>query len=152
MPKLDLAAVPALARTGYPAEFAGKLAGRAVKRLGDAGGLTQFGVNLVRLQPGAWASQRHWHEKEDEFVIIVSGELIMVEEDGETVMRAGDCATHKAGVANGHHLVNRSEADASFLVVGTRSGAERAHYPDIDLAFSQDENGSAFTRKDGTPY
>lgn len=152
MPKLDLSAIPVRTGTGYPAEYAQPIAGRSAKRLGDAGGLTQFGVNLIILAPGAWASQRHWHEKEDEFVMVLSGELTMIENEGEILMRPGDCATHKAGVANGHHLVNRSTADASFLVVGTRSETERAHYPDIDMLFTADADGRRFTRKDGSPF
>jgi len=152
MPKLDLATIPVLARTGYPPEFAGKLAGRSFQRLGDAGGITQFGVNLVTLAPGAWASQRHWHENEDEFVMVLSGELMMIEDEGEIPLRVGDCATHKAGVANGHHLVNRSSADASFLVVGTRAATERAHYPDVDMQALKDESGSRFVHRDGSPY
>ncbi len=152
MPKLDLSAIPLRTGTGYPPEFAGPLAGRAFQRLGDAGGLTQFGVNLCTLAPGAWASQRHWHEQEDEFIMVLSGELVMIEEDGEHVLRAGDCATHKAGVANGHHLVNRSGGEASFLVVGTRAATERAHYPDIDMEAHKDESGFRFMHRDGTPY
>ena len=152
MPKLDLSAIPVARGTGYPPEFAGKLAGRSFQRLGEAGGLTQFGVSLVTLAPGAWASQRHWHEVEDEFVMVLSGELVLIENEGETVLRAGDFATHKAGVANGHHLVNRSGAEATFLVVGTRAATERAHYPDIDMAAFKDESGFRFTRRDGTAF
>jgi uncharacterized cupin superfamily protein len=152
MPKLDLAAIPFRTGTGYPPEFAAPLTGRSFQRLGDAGGLTQFGVNLCTLAPGAWASQRHWHENEDEFVIVLSGELVMVENDGEHILRAGDCTTHKAGIANGHHLINRSGADATFLVVGTRAASERAYYPDIDMEARKDESGFRFVRRDGTPY
>lgn len=152
MPKLDLENIPIRTGTGYPPAHAGEVAGRTSKRLGDAGGLTQFGANLIMLEPGAWASQRHWHENEDEFVMIVSGELMMVEEDGETIMRAGDFATHKAGVPNGHHLVNRSNASASFLVIGTRDGPERVHYPDIDMIFTDDGKSKSFTRRDGSKF
>ena len=152
MPKLDLQAIEHRRTTGYPGEFATPLAGRSYQRLGDAGGLTQFGVNLTTLAPGAWASQRHWHEQEDEFVMVLTGELVMIENEGETELRAGDCATHKAGVANGHHLVNRSMSDASFLVVGTRAAMERAHYPDVDLGFVKDADGPRFTHKNGSPY
>lgn len=152
MPKLELSSIPAISRVTYPPEFAGKLAGRSFRRLGDAGGLTQFGVNLVTLAPGAWASQRHWHEREDEFVMVLSGELVMIEDGGETVMQAGDCATHEAGVPDGHHLVNRSAADATFLVVGTRMMRDRAHYPDIDMLAVKDESGFRFTHRDGAPY
>lgn len=152
MPKLDLSKLVARMGAGYPAPFGEPVQGRASLNLGDAGGLTQFGVKIWTLEPGAWSSQRHWHENEDEFVLMLDGELVMVEEDGEHVMRAGDCATYKAGVANGHHFINRSAKPARFLIVGTRSEVERAHYPDIDLVYAHDENGYGFTRKDGTPY
>ncbi len=152
MPKLDLSAIPQRGGTSYPAPFAAAMQGRTYQRLGDAGVLTQFGVNICRLAPGAWSSQRHWHENEDEFVMMLSGELVLVEDDGEHPMCPGDCATFKAGVSNGHHLVNRSGAEAAFLVVGTRAGTEHAHYPDIDLAYAMDAAGRRFTRKDGRPY
>lgn len=151
MPKLDLASIPEASGTGYPPEYAKAVAGRSFQRLGDAGGLTQFGVNVITLQPGAWSSQRHWHEQEDEFVMMLAGELVMIENEGETVMRPGDCAAYQAGVANGHHLVNRSTAPARFLVVGTKSDIDRAHYPDIDMLFTA-AAGDRFTRKDGTPF
>jgi uncharacterized cupin superfamily protein len=152
MPKISLADVPELSGTGYPAPFAAAVAGRLYRRLGAAAGLSQYGVNLVTLKPGAWASQRHWHEKEDEFAIVLSGTLVLVEDGGETPLKPGDCAAWKAGAPNGHHLVNRSASDATFLVVGTSMPGEKAHYPDIDLAFVDDENGKRFTHKDGTPY
>jgi uncharacterized cupin superfamily protein len=152
MPKLDLSSLPVRTGSGYPPEFAAAVAGRSSLRLADAGGLTQFGANLITLLPGAWASQRHWHENEDEFVLIVSGSLVMIEDEGETPMRAGDCATHKAGVANGHHLVNRSEKPATFLVIGTRASSEIAHYPDIDLLATRIGTAQAFTRKDGSSF
>lgn len=152
MPKLELSAIPVVNRTGYPAVYAGPLAGRHFQRLGEAGGLTQFGVNLCRLKPGAASSQRHWHEKEDEFVVMLEGELVLVEEGGETIMRPGDCAAFKAGEPNGHHLVNRSGADGVFIVVGTHSPVDRAHYPDIDMLFTADAGGDRFTRKDGSPF
>lgn len=152
MPKLDLSSIPARTGSGYPAPFNEAVKGRSSLRLGDAGGLTQFGANLITLEPGAWASQRHWHENEDEFVMMVSGELVLIEEDGETPMRPGDCATHKAGVANGHHLVNRSGSPATFLVVGTRAPSEIAHYPDVDLLATRTGTAQAFTRKDGSSF
>jgi len=150
MSKLDLNSIPVLSGTGYPEPFAGAVAGRSRQALGDAGGLTQFGVNLVELQPGAWSSQRHWHSHEDEFVSMVSGELVLVTYVGETVMRAGDCAAFPAGRPNGHHLVNRSGAPARFLAVGSRFAADRAVYPDIDMLY--DGASDTFTHKDGTPY
>jgi uncharacterized cupin superfamily protein len=152
MPRIDLAKVPVKTGTSYPSSLAAIVRGRSSQALGDAGGLTQYGVNLVRLAPGAASAHRHWHEAEDEFVWVVEGELVLVEDGGETVMRVGDGATFKAGVANGHHLVNRSGRDGVFLVVGSRAPRERCHYPDVDLAFSLDEGGRRFTRKSGEPY
>ena len=150
MSKLDLNSIPVLSGTGYPEPFARAVAGRSRQALGDAGGLTQFGVNLVELQPGAWSSQRHWHSHEDEFVSMVSGELVLVTDEGETVMRAGDYAAFPAGRPNGHHLVNRSNAPARFLAVGSRFADDRAVYPDIDMLY--DGASDTFTHKDGTPY
>lgn len=152
MPKLDLAAIEATFGSGYPAPYDEPCLGRSYQRLTQAAGLTQFGVNICRLKPGAWSSQRHWHENEDEFLMMIEGELVLIEDQGETIMRAGDCAAFPAGQRNGHHLVNRSGTDGAFLVVGTRAPKERAHYPDIDLAFHSDSTGRRFTRKDGTSY
>ena len=114
MPKIDIDAAPTGHGTGYPEEFAGPCKARRRWRLGDAVGLDQFGVNLLRLPAGAWSSQRHWHEGEDEFVWVVSGEVVLVEDDGETLLRAGDCAGWKAGVPNGHKIENRSGAEAGI--------------------------------------
>jgi len=147
MPRIDIGSLPWKGGSGYPAPFDAIVEGRTRKRLGDAGGLGQFGVNLTRLAPGAASSQRHWHDNEDEFVFVLSGEVVLVEEGGETVLRAGDAAAFKAGVANGHHLVNRSGAEARYLEIGTRAGEERAHYPDIDLAYARDGAGARFTTK-----
>jgi uncharacterized cupin superfamily protein len=152
MAKIDLAKVPVHSGTSYPPAMAAIVNGRTAQRLGDAGGLTQYGVNLVRLKPGAASAHRHWHEAEDEFVWVVEGELVLIENDGETVLGPGDAAAFKAGIANGHHLVNRSNADSAFLVVGTRATRERCHYPDVDLAYQCDENGRGFTRKSGAAY
>src|SRR5579875_3593925 len=121
MPKLDIAAIPEQSSTGYPSPFDLLVQGRARKRLGNAGGLTQFGVNICRLPPGSASSQRHWHESEDELVYMLEGEAVLVENEGETILRPGDAATFKAGVANGHQLINRSDRDAIFLEIGTRS-------------------------------
>lgn len=150
MPKIDIDATPLRTGSGYPPIYAAAVAGRAARRLGDAAGLTQFGANLVTLQPGAAASQRHWHEAEDEFVWMVSGELVLVEDDGETPMRPGDAAAWKAGVAVGHHLVNRSTAPATFLVIGTRSGADTAQAVDMIARIENDR--ATFTRRDGRPF
>ena len=152
MPKIDVAALSWRSRTGYPEALREIVNGRERKALGDAGGLTQFGVNFTRLKPGAATALRHWHEREDEFVYVLEGELVLIEDDGETVLGPGDAAAFKAGVANGHHLVNRSGRDALLLEIGTRSTVERCHYPDVDLAAVTDEAGDRFTRKSGEPY
>ena len=152
MPKIDVGAVQEFSGSGYPAPFRDLVRGRHSKALGDAGGLTQFGVKLVRLEPGAASSQRHWHEAEDEFVYMLDGELALVESNGETRMLPGDAAAFPAGVANGHHLVNRTDRDATFLVVGTRASRERCHYPDLDLMFVADDVGERYTHRSGDAY
>ena len=154
MPKIDPASAPELVGSSYPVPFDEPCKGRRALRLGEAAGLTQFGVNLVTLAPGAWSSQRHWHAVEDEFVQMLSGELVLIDDDGETVLKAGDSAGFKGGDRNGHHLVNRSSAEASFLVVGSRDESDYGEYPDIDMRFARRYTGqtSAYSRKDGTPY
>jgi uncharacterized cupin superfamily protein len=152
MPKIDISALPLRTGTGYPEPLRDMVKGRERKALGDAGGLTQFGVNYTRLKPGAASAHRHWHETEDELVYVLEGELVLVEDDGETILGPGDAAAFKAGVDNGHHLVNRSDRDALLLEIGTRSTHERCHYTDVDLAFSSDESGDRYTRKSGEPY
>lgn len=152
MPKIDItrAEVRTLAR--YPGGLHAITEGREKIMLGDVCGLTQFGVNLTRLKPGAASAHRHWHESEDEFVYIVAGEVVLIEDDGDMVLRAGDCAGWKAGVANGHCLVNRSNADAVFIEIGTRAPTDRFHYPDVDLSGVKDRDGAHFTRKNGEAY
>jgi uncharacterized cupin superfamily protein len=153
MPKIDIAKIPLQKGSGkYPAPFCPPLEGREKLSLGRAAGLTQFGVNITRLKPGAASALRHWHEQEDEFVYMLEGELALIEDDGETILRAGEAAGFKAGVANGHHFVNRTNNDAVFLVVGTRAAQERAHYPDDDLAYQFDGKKFTFTHKSGEPY
>jgi len=152
MPKIDIDSVKIVASTGYPEPFRKVVEGRSRKRLGNAAGLTQFGVNLTTLKPGAASSLRHWHAAEDEFVYMLAGEVVLCEDGGEVVLRPGDAAGFKAGVANGHHLVNRSDRDAVFMEVGTRAVNERAEYPDVDLRFEQDENGVRFLHKSGELY
>lgn len=153
MPKLDLEAIPQVNSTGYPEPFDREVAGRWYRRLAPAAGLTDFGVSHVVLKPGAWSSQRHWHDGEDEFLVMLAGEAVLVEDDlgdggGRTVLRAGDCAAFPKGVANGHHLRNESGADCCFVVLsgGTRTGGG---YSDIDMLFTAD---SRYIRKDGTEY
>jgi uncharacterized cupin superfamily protein len=152
MPKIDIGAVPVDASTNYPKPFDKAVEGRARKRLGRAAGLTQFGVNLCTLKPGAASSQRHWHENEDEFVYVLEGEVVLCEDGGETVLKPGDAAAWKAGVANGHCLINRTNRDAVFIEVGTRAVSERAHYSDIDMMVVRDASGFNYTHKDGKPY
>lgn len=152
MPKLDLTAVPVKTGSIYPAPYAAMMAGRSSSRLGQAGGLTQFGVNLVKLEAGAMSSLRHWHLHEDEFVMVTEGECVMVTDAGPEVMRAGDCAAFPAGVADGHHFINRSDAPARFLVVGTKAPREVGTYSDVDLMVTIDGTEARFTHKDGSPY
>ena len=151
MPKIDIETAPTGHGTSYPDEFAGPCLPRRRWRLGDAVGLDQFGVNLLRLPAGAWSSQRHWHTTEDEFVWVVEGEGVLVEEDGETVLRPGDCAGFKAGVANGHKIENRSDREAVLLEVGSRRPTEDAcDYPDIDMILPKGADRDF--HRDGTPY
>ncbi|HEX8741438.1 MAG TPA: cupin domain-containing protein [Casimicrobiaceae bacterium] len=150
MPRLDLASIAVHMGSGYPAPFDQPVAGRERRRLGDAGGLTQFGVNLLRLPPGAWSSQRHWHSAEDEFVYVLSGELTLVTDAGAETLRPGDCIAFPKGRTDGHHLVNRGDVDATCLEVGSRVADDFTTYPDIDLLF--DPAVDAYTHRDGTPY
>lgn len=149
MPKLDLDSIEQTNRTGYPDPYAAAMAGRLYRRLAPAGGLTDFGVSHVVLKPGGISSQRHWHEGEDEFVVMIAGEAVLIEEAGETVMRGGDCAAFPKGVADGHHLVNRSSEDCVFIAVGKPAESD-CHYPDIDLHL--DGATGRFTHKDGALY
>ena len=148
MPKIDLATVSSRRGSAYPAPHDAPCADRLRHMLGDAGNLAAFGVNLMQLPPGSWSSQRHWHSHEDEFVYILSGEVVLIEDGGEQVMVAGDCAAFPAGSGNGHHLVNRSEALATFLEVGPRDNRDCTTYSDIDMMTGE---GGAYVRKDGNP-
>ena len=150
MPKLDLNAIAAQAGSDYPAPFHEPIGQRMRQRLGDAGGLTQFGVNRVQLPPGCWSGQRHWHAKEDEFVYVISGEVVLVTDQGEQVLCAGECAAFPANTPNAHHLVNRSAAPAVCLEVGFRSLDERVVYADIDMVY--DATADAYFHKDGAAY
>ena len=149
--RIDLEKVPTVAGSGYPPPFDALCAQRVRQRLGDAAGLTDFGVNLLRLPAGTWSSQRHWHSAEDEFVYVLEGELVLVTDTGEEILRAGDCAGFKAGALDGHHLQNRSRREAVVLEIGSRKVAEdEGDYPDIDLRFLRGDAG--YVHKDGTPY
>ncbi|MGB7036356.1 MAG: cupin domain-containing protein [Xanthobacteraceae bacterium] len=152
MPKIDIAKLPVDTRTGYPKPFDRMVTGRERQRLGNAAGLDQFGVNLTRLKPGAASAQRHWHEKEDEFVYVLEGEVVLIENGGETALAPGDAAGFKANSGDGHHLVNRGNRDAVYLEVGTRSKHERVEYPDVDLRVIRDDEGFRYTHKNGEPY
>jgi uncharacterized cupin superfamily protein len=153
MPKLDPADAPLRSGTIYPAPYDQVVAGRTSRRLGDLAGLTQFGANLVTLAPGANASMRHWHAAEDEFAVVMSGALVLVEDGGETPMGPGDFAGWKAGVPNGHRFENRSDAPASFLVVGTKAEHEVATYSDVDFRIEISQGQAPrFTYRDGTPW
>lgn len=153
MPKIDVAAVPEHNQCGYPAPFHEIAKGRFRKRIGDAGGMSAFGVNLCRLEPGSASSQRHWHEREEEMVYMLEGELVLVDASGETPLRPGDTAAFKPGVADGHHLVNRSDRAALFLEIGTRPEADVVHYTEIDLILRDDgAGGDLFTDRAGKPY
>jgi uncharacterized cupin superfamily protein len=149
MPKLDLESLPQTNLTGYPSPWREEMAKRLYRRLGPVSGLSDFGVSHVTLEPGGVSSQRHWHEGEDEFVVMLEGEAVLEEDCGESLLRAGDCAAFPKGVANGHRLVNRTDARCVFIAVG-RFAASDCHYPDIDLHL--DGASSRFTRKDGTAY
>ena len=149
--RIDLSKIPVITGSGYPSPFDLACAARARQRLGDAAGLTDFGVNLMRLPPGAWSSQRHWHSAEDEFVFIVDGEVVLVTDTGEELLRSGDCAGFKAGVKDGHHLQNRSDRDAVLLEMGSRRIVEdECEYPEIDLRSLKNDEG--YAHRDGTPY
>jgi uncharacterized cupin superfamily protein len=152
MPKIDIENVQARTGTGYPKIFAAIAEGRSRKRLGDAAGLDQFGVNLTTLAPGAGTAHRHWHHNEDEFVYVLSGEATLIEDAGETILRAGDAAGFKAGVPNAHQIVNRSGGDVVLLEIGTRAATDRGVFPDIDLGFVKDAEGSRFTHASGEPF
>jgi uncharacterized cupin superfamily protein len=138
--------------SGYPEEFAHGIEGRIKRALTDAQGLTQFGVNLTTLEPGAMSSHRHWHVKEDECVYVLDGELVLVTDQGECVLHPGMAAGLPAGEANGHHLVNRSAAPATYLEIGTRSKDEDATYSDIDMRAKKRDGTFRFFTKAGEPY
>ena len=150
MSKIDIAAVPARKGTGYPPPFDAPCAERVRQRLGNAGGLTDYGVNLMRLPPGNWSSQRHWHSAEDEFMYVLSGQVVLVTDEGEQVLRAGECAAFPANSPNGHHLINKGDAMAIVLEVGGRVATDCAEYPDIDMVYAAASD--AYLHKDGTPY
>ena len=150
MPKIDIAKAPLITGSSYPTPFHEKSPKRTKRPLGDAGGLNDFGVNLTRLPPGEWSSQRHWHTHEDEFVYVLEGEVALISDEGETVLRVGECAAFPKNAPNGHHFINRSKADAVYLEVGTRDENDICTYPDVDLHF--DPKNGWYTNKKGALY
>jgi len=148
MPKLDLEAIEQRNTTGYPAPFDADVAGRWFRRLAPASGLTEMGASHVVLKPGGWSSQRHWHDDEDELLIMLTGEAVLVEDGGRTVLKPGDICAWPKGVADGHHLINESLAECSFVAISAGNAAGSGAYSDIDMKF----DGEGYFRKDGTPY
>ena len=147
MPKLNLEAIKASNATGYPAPFDAPVAGRWYKRLAPVGGLTQMGASHVILKPGAWSSQRHWHRSEDEMLVMLTGQATLIEDDVRTPLLPGDVCAWPAGSEVGHHLINESDAQCSFLAIG--AGPDNGgSYPDIDMIW----NETGYCHKDGTPY
>jgi uncharacterized cupin superfamily protein len=151
MAKIDLKTIEARTGSAYPGSLSAEMDGRSTLRVGDAGGLTQFGANIVILAPGGKSSLRHWHLNEDEFVMVTQGTVQLHLDDSETKMVAGDCAAFKAGVEDGHCFVNATDSEARFLVIGTRTPYEEAYYSDIDMKVVVEKGQMDFTRRDGSP-
>jgi uncharacterized cupin superfamily protein len=145
--RIDVALLAPVIGSLYPPPFGEPCRSRERKRLGDVAGLTQFGVNLLRLPPGAWSSQRHWHVGSDEFVYVLAGEVVLVTDEGEEILHTGDAAGFKAADGNGHCLRNHSAGDALVLEIGTRVKGDNVHYSEIDMLAA----GGIYTRRDGTP-
>jgi uncharacterized cupin superfamily protein len=153
MPKIDIDKIADDVASGYPRQYRAVLDGRSRKRLGSALGLTQFGVNICTIKPGAQSSQRHWHLNEDEFIYVLEGEVVVVEDDGEIVLKQGEAAGWKAGAPNGHTVINRTQRDARVLEVGTRDPVgDKVVYSDIDMLLERIGNERRYTRKSGEPY
>jgi uncharacterized cupin superfamily protein len=152
MPVIDPSKVPVKTGSIYPEPYASMMKGRSSLRLGDAGGLTQFGVNLVTLEPGALSSLRHWHLNEDEFVMVTEGICTLIQDAGPVEMGPGDCAAFPAGSTDGHHFINKTDQVARFLVVGTKAKSEVATYSDVDFRVEIEGGKATFTYKDGTPF
>ncbi|MGY3264475.1 cupin domain-containing protein [Lysobacter sp. HA35] len=147
MPRIDLDAIPAVNATGYPQPYAQDVEGRWYRRLAPVTGLTDFGASHVVLKPGAWSAQRHWHEDEDELVVMISGEAVLVDDAGETRVRPGDVLAFPKGDGNGHCLRNDGDVDCVFVAIG-QPATRMCHYPDIDMRWT----GERYTHVDGTPY
>ncbi len=151
MSKLNLSDAPVKTGSIYPEPFNSQMKGRSSLRLGDLGGLTQFGANMVILDPGAKSSLRHWHEQEDEFIMVTQGTCTLIDDTGETDLSVGDCAAFPANTPNAHHFINKTEQEARFLVIGTRGPSEVAHYPDNDMKVTVANGGFSFTKPNGDP-
>lgn len=151
MPKIDIASLPVTTGSGYPKPHDAGFEKRAQTRLGDVSGLTQFGVNLVRLEPGGMSSLRHWHERQDEFLVVTEGALVLVDDTGDTLLEPGDCCAFPAGDENGHHIVNRSDSAGAFIVVGTRTVTERGWYSDVDMRVDVADGEFRFSKRNGAP-
>ncbi len=144
--------IPDKKGSNYPDQFKSFVAGRSKKRLGDVAGLENFGVNLVKLEPGSYSALRHWHAKQDEFVYVLEGEVTLVTNAGEQTLKAGMAAGFPAGEANGHHLINRSNTVAVYLEIGDRTPDDEVTYPDVDLMAKHSPNGWVFNKKNGSLY
>ena len=149
---IDPKNVPEIIGSKYPQQFQSTVAGRVKKRLGDAAGLQNFGVNLVRLAPGSGSALRHWHTRQDELIYVLEGEVTLITNAGEQVLKPGMAAGFPAGDANGHHLVNHTNADVVYLEIGDRTDGDWANYPDDDLIAKASDNGWIFTHKNGDIY
>ena len=152
LPALDPHALEPNTSSGYPEPFRSRVLPREKRRLGKALGLRQFGINLTTLPPGKESSMRHWHTREEEFVYVLEGEVVLVTDSGEQLLRAGCCAGFPAGCGDGHQLLNRSDRPAVYLEVGTSDEADEVFYPDVDMRYNPPGQRGKFARKDGTPY
>jgi uncharacterized cupin superfamily protein len=152
LPALDPAIVTETRGSGYPEPYRSRMGDRAKKRLGDACGISKFGVNLVTLGPGGQSALRHWHTLEDEFVYVLSGEVVLISDEGEQILQAGMFAGYPAGKRNAHHFVNRSATAAQYLEIGNRIEGDNAFYPDDDLMWVETEGGTIAAHKDGRHY
>ena len=152
LPALEPDGIDDVRGSGYPEPFRSRMGDRAKKRLGNACGLTKFGVNLVTLGPGGQSALRHWHTLEDEFVYMLSGEVVLVSNEGEQILKAGMCAGYPAGNRNAHHFINRSATAARYLEIGSRIEGDNAFYPDDDLMWVETEGGTIAAHKDGRHY
>lgn len=149
MPKIDLDAIPLNNSTGYPEPHNQAVQGRWKRGLASVAGISDFGINHVTLKPGAWSSQRHWHEGEDEFVVMIAGEATLIDDNGRTPLVAGDCVAFPKGDGNGHHIANEGQADCTFIAIG-RQPQSPCHYSDIDLMFDWQRQG--YFHKDGSDF